>query len=150
MREVFVMGILLVGLWGASEARASVPPVALRLMPEANEMNCRDLVKDLRSFQKAQNLLMQSFAQRSETLAETLDLYKFDFQSKNGRLKTSDFLSLSQSADAFRSHSERESKLVDRFERTSAHLLEQVVRCLQNSPTLSQNATLGSTQAFGL
>lgn len=131
MREILVLGILIAGLWG-NEGQASVPLVA----PKASD--CRALVKELRAFQNAQSSLMRGFVQKNETLAETLDLYSAQFQKRKGTLKKGDYASLTQSADAFRAHGQREANLVGRFETSSGALLDQVAQCLESTgPSLS-------------
>lgn len=141
MREVLVLGILMAGLWGTEDGRAAVPA---KPVSGASRVECRDLVKELRIFQTAQSSLMRGFAQKNETLAETLDLYSSQFKSRKGILKKSDYVSLNQSADAFRSHGQRELNLVGRFETTSGALLNQVARCLESTATAV--STLPSNQ----
>lgn len=138
MREVLVLGILIAGLWGSDEARASVDAGT------AKPGECRGLVKEIRSFQSAQSVLMRGFVDKNDTLAETLDLYSTQFQKRRGQLKKGDYLSLKQSAEAFRSHAQREGKLVGRFETSSNDLLNQVVQCLENQNS-SQNSSASLT-----
>lgn len=87
---------------------------------------------------------MRTFVQKNETLAETLDLYKFDFQGRKGKLQAGDYLSLSRSAEAFRAHGQRETRLVQKFEISSTYLIDQVIRCLENPKMLSQAAAPAS------
>lgn len=91
---------------------------------------------------------MRTFVQKNETLAETLDLYKFDFQGRKGKLQAGDYLSLSRSAEAFRAHGQRETRLVQKFEISSTYLIDQVIRCLENTKMLSQAAAPASANVL--
>ncbi len=148
MREVLVLGILIAGLWG-NEGQAAVPDRLQATEPTQTALaslkssDCRGLAKELRSFQNAQSSLMRGFVQKNETLAETLDLYSTQFQKRKGMLKKGDYASLSQSADAFRSHGVRESNLVGRFETSANALIDQVVQCLE-SPGSSMSLIPGN------
>lgn len=141
MREVFAIGILIAGLWGSEDVSAATNA---RLQANAGSPQCQTLVKDIKSFQKAQSILMRTFVQKNETLAETLDLYSVKFQSQKGHLQRADYASLRKSGEAFRSHGIREIRLVQKFEDSSSSLLSQVIACLEaqhgtsSSPIASQ------------
>lgn len=107
------------------------PAQAEKLSPE----NCSNLREELRAMQVAQKTLLTNMVQNNQTMATTLEDYstKLKESSKIRRPITSkDVSSLHQSADAFRSHGARESKLIAKFNQASEGLMKRVETCLSN------------------
>ena len=100
----------------------------------APSKKCETLAKDLKAMQAAQSQLMSSFIRKNDTMAEVLEQNadRLDHKMTTQRsLKRSDLEALSVSAKAFRGSDQREQALVNRFEKASAQLLDQVRECLE-------------------
>ena len=107
---------------------------------QAGSKKCMDLIQELQAMQKAQHQLLQSFSQKNGMVAETLDQHADQLQmkmSRQGKLKKSDIQGLRLSAKAFRSHESKEENLVERFERASQQLFDQVQSCLENKSDIA-------------
>ncbi len=106
----------------------------------ASASKCASLVQELQAMQKAQHQLFQSFSQKNGTVARTFDQHANQLDKKlaqQGKLKKSDLQVLKQSANAFRGHELRESNLVQRFEKASQQLFDQVQSCLEAKSDLA-------------
>ncbi len=108
----------------------------------SNSSQCRDLIHDLQAMQSAQKELMRSFSQKNEMMAVVLEQNADKFEkslTSRRALKRSDFSSLRVSARAFRGHEQRESALIERFQKASEQLMEQVQSCLSQSGPIVKN-----------
>lgn len=94
---------------------------------------CETFAKDLKAMQVAQKQLMATFIRKNDTMAQVLEqnARRLETQLVHRRsLKRSDLNALRIAAQTFRGHDEKEQALVNRFEKASASLLEQVQKCL--------------------
>ncbi len=71
-------------------------------------------------------------------LEQNADKFEKSLTSRRA-LKRSDFSSLRVSARAFRGHEQRESALIERFQKASDQLMEQVQSCLSQSGPIVKN-----------
>jgi hypothetical protein len=97
---------------------------------------CQDLAQDLQAMQSAQRQLLTSLSQKNETMASVLDQSAESLQkniSARKPLKKSDLQSMRMSAKAFRGHEKRETALIQKFEKASSELLDQVQVCLADA-----------------
>lgn len=112
--------------------------------------SCVELIKDLKGMQQAQHQLLQSFLQKGDSIANTMDQHSQNLklsQSRNGKLKKTDFQGLSRSAEALRKHQTKEADLISRFEKASDSLLDQVQDCLQKSSNISSHKSVADSSA---
>lgn len=135
LREILLLCLLIWGLWQSDSALASTAG-------RPNDLRCRELVKDLKDYRTAQSTLMQSFLQKNETVAETLEIYAGNLAKPDKKARKANQASLQQVAQAFRSHGERESKLVRQFDTSSSELLDQVSECLSRIDSVSSETSL--------
>lgn len=94
---------------------------------------CETIAKDLKAMQAAQKQLMATFIRKNDTMAHVLEqnANRLETQLVQRRsLKRSDLSALRVAAQTFRGHDEKEQALVNRFEKASSQLLEQVQKCL--------------------
>jgi len=105
--------------------------LTLVLSSAAQAKSCGELADDLALMQKAQSSLLDSMVHKNESMASTLDQYAQNFSTKKV-VRKEDVVSLKKSGQAFRSHGEREEKLVLRFEKKSVELIEMVQQCLKS------------------
>jgi hypothetical protein len=99
-----------------------------------SSLNCRGLRTEIRAMKTAQKALLGDMVQNSHAMATTLDDYSGRMReaSRSRRsVSTKDVSSLHQSAETFRSHGVRESKLVTQFNQAADELLRRVEACLQ-------------------
>jgi hypothetical protein len=109
----------------------------LLALPSIAASKCDDLIQEIKSMQNAQKQLLQSLSQKNEMIATVLDQNADKLEKKmtvQRALKKSDLYSLRVSAKAFRNHEQRESALIERFEKASAELLDQVQTCIASQP----------------
>lgn len=126
-RVVFFVSAIIMGLLLTADSQAA-------------DKKCSDVMKELQAMKKAQHQLFASFTQKNGTVAEVLDQHADQLQNKmnrQGKLKKTDLNSLKQSAKAFRGHEEREEKLVQRFEKATQELFEQVESCLNEKSDIA-------------
>ncbi len=108
----------------------------------AADKSCAALATELKSMQQAQHQLLSSIGQKSTSMAETLDWHAnhlnkvIDSQTK---VKKADLKLIRSAANAFRQHEVRESDLVERFEKASVQLLDQVQSCLKAPGGVAQS-----------
>lgn len=129
MREILALGILIAGLWGTEDARAAVAQAG-------GLENCQELALQMNEYKTARHSLMKSLIKKNDTMADTLDIFADRFEDKKmSRVDKGDVASLKTSANSFRSHAQREGRLIDKFEQSSERLFTRVAECLKgNSP----------------
>lgn len=102
---------------------------------------CEELSQDLKAMQEAQKQLLQSLSRKNEMMATVLDQSAEKLEkilTHNRTMKKSDLSGLHISARAFRNHEKRETALIEKFERASGELLDQVQGCLANSNSIEK------------
>jgi hypothetical protein len=102
---------------------------------------CEELTQDLKAMQAAQHQLLSTLGQRNDMMATVLDQSAEKLEkimSRSRTLRKSDLSVLHVSARTFRSHEKRESVLIEKFEKASAELLNQVETCLASSNSLEK------------
>lgn len=95
--------------------------------------SCIETMQELNAMNVAQQQLLQSFVNKNETVAMSLDSFAARFAKKQQKAKAltaAEVASLSTSADSFRAHQNREQQLVDRFNKVSSELMAKVQSCL--------------------
>lgn len=107
----------------------------------ASSPKCDELVADLKAMRIAQKQLLLSLSGKNEMFAMVLDQNAKKLEKTMGVrrvIKKSDLQILHVSARTFRNHQERESALVDRFEKASSDLLDQVQVCLEKKDSFAK------------
>ncbi len=125
-----------VGAWNGGSMmgfKAGVLVFLFSLSSLAASNRCDSLAKDLKAMQAAQKQLMSSFIRKNDTMAQVLEQNADRLETQliqRRAMKRSDLQALRVSAQTFRGHDAREQALVDRFEKASGELLDQVQKCL--------------------
>lgn len=107
---------------------------------------CKDLGADLAAMQAAQKELLNSFVNKNDSMASSLDAFAFEFSKKEEekmRISTVDIAALRKSAEAFRHHKTREANLVNRFEKASQDVVSKIQACLTQNETSAPFEKLG-------
>lgn len=101
--------------------------------------SCDHLMTQLWSMHKAQKTLLNSLLRKNETMSTTLDRYASKLANQGNRAAQNDLLSLRSSANAYRSHQEREQQLVSRFDKQSVTVISEIENCIKiNAQAQSQ------------
>ena len=106
----------------------------------ATNNKCENLAQELKAMQQAQHQLLESRAAKGELLSETMDQHAAQLEkilASSHQIKRGHIQNLRLSAKAFRGHENREAQLIQRFEKASDQLLDQVQACLSSKGELA-------------
>lgn len=110
-------------------------------VPAVAAPKCEDLIEDLKAMRTAQSQLLKSYSKKNEAFTVVLDQNAKKLEKTLGTrrgIQKTDLKMLQASARAYRNHQAREDALIDRFEKASATLLEQVQYCLSDKKGLAK------------
>lgn len=101
---------------------------------QAAKNRCDHLVQELKAMQQAQHQLLTAHSSKNELLSETMIRHAEQLEqilATDRPIKKNHIQNLRLSAKAFQQHEDRESRLVQRFEKASDRLLGQVQACME-------------------
>jgi hypothetical protein len=94
---------------------------------------CAQTANELAQMHAAQAQLLESFVRKNETIAGSYEAFakRFDEQEKKSKKVNSiDVASLRHSAEAFRTHRDREKQLIEKFDKATLALISKVQACI--------------------